>query len=300
MDKKMDKKNQKKIKKNNILKDIIVFNVLITVFLSTLISLSITKWKFYLKLESDTQGIQNQNIDYVDQLINDSNTQNSQNQNSPYIIYKPVATNNCITPRWVELKDSESTIAYQQRSDVNTLCNVQRRVCENGKLSWTFKQKKCMEHIVYEYVKQEAICYNCKPDNPYIQPENLAPNRRWDFNMDGKINQPLRQITKRDNTINTEYVGSQSDIWQNWTTKSDCITPRSTTIKHWFFTRAYKSSDWFINSPCIVEIRYCTDWTLNGQYNYESCNYHDITYEDYVKNSSDSVSIMQQLINMLK
>lgn len=288
----------KNIKKHIFLKDIVMINVFVTVFLSTIISLSITKWKFYLKLESNIQSIPSQ-TDYVGNDTQDQELSNViQNTDTKYIIYKPSVSTNCVTPRWVEIQDGESVIAYQQRDDVNALCDVQRRNCAQGKLSWTFKQKSCREHIVYEYVKQVPTCYNCKPDNPYIQPDELAPNRRWNFNTDGKINEPQPVKIYRDNSIDSSYIGEYTEVWQEPATYIDCTTPRWASVKDWFFVKAYRSSDGYINSPCLLEVRYCTNWSLWWQYTNESCEYHDLTYESYVQNGSRN--LRQRFINRVR
>ncbi|MEI8091559.1 MAG: hypothetical protein WCG98_04990 [bacterium] len=41
----------------------------------------------------------------------------------------------CRTP-WGDLvKDQEFILAYQQRTDAETMCNIEKRVCNDGKLA---------------------------------------------------------------------------------------------------------------------------------------------------------------------
>jgi len=40
----------------------------------------------------------------------------------------------CITPRKEEVKHKDFVLAYQQRKDVNTICNIQKRTCMSGTL----------------------------------------------------------------------------------------------------------------------------------------------------------------------
>ena len=42
---------------------------------------------------------------------------------------------NCTTPRGQTIADKDFVLAYEQRSDVTTMCNVERRICTNGVLA---------------------------------------------------------------------------------------------------------------------------------------------------------------------
>ncbi|MEI6673468.1 MAG: hypothetical protein WCL02_09640 [bacterium] len=39
---------------------------------------------------------------------------------------------NCITPRNEEVNNHDFILAYEQRKDVNTMCNIEKRVCSDG------------------------------------------------------------------------------------------------------------------------------------------------------------------------
>lgn len=51
----------------------------------------------------------------------------------------------CKTPWGYEIEDGDSVLAYEQRADATFVCNIQRRTCQNGKLSGNFVQKSCDE-----------------------------------------------------------------------------------------------------------------------------------------------------------
>ncbi len=76
----------------------------------------------------------------------------------------------CFLPWGGTIAHGENVLAYQQRDDVNTLCNVERRICDDGKLLWSFTQKSCKEHVVYEYSKEIILPHNEKNIDPLVQP----------------------------------------------------------------------------------------------------------------------------------
>ena len=53
----------------------------------------------------------------------------------------------CMTPWGYELEHGQSVLAYEQRSDAINVCNIQRRICKNGKLSWSYTQASCDETL---------------------------------------------------------------------------------------------------------------------------------------------------------
>lgn len=63
----------------------------------------------------------------------------------PKVQQKVLEGKSCMTPRGYEIEDGDSVLAYEQRADAPFVCNIQRRSCENGKLSGTFVQKSCDE-----------------------------------------------------------------------------------------------------------------------------------------------------------
>ncbi len=187
----------------------------------------------------------------------------------------------CTTPRNEKVNNNDFVLAYQQRKDVNTICNIEKRVCTNGVLWWSFEQRSCKEDVVYVYQKAEVISYNQKVLNEYIQPN--APINSWaDFNNDGKINTTEKPTTSRWTTNNP--VSTTPAVHQTTTTtKASCTTPRGQTVKHGQFVKAYKSSRGFIDVACEVEIRACVNGKLKGTFMNPSCTFNNTSYTEYLK-----------------
>ena len=80
------------------------------------------------------------------------------------------ALKDCTTPRGETVADKDFVLAYEQRADVNTMCNVERRVCSDGVLDGSYVQKSCKEDVVYEYERVKAVSYNEPVVNPLVQP----------------------------------------------------------------------------------------------------------------------------------
>lgn len=194
----------------------------------------------------------------------------------------------CITPRGKIIKNKDFTLAYEQRKDVNTLCNIEKRVCLSWELLGSFEQRSCREDIVYEYQKAEVISYNQKVLNEYIQP--TPPINSWaDFNNEWKIDTPEVPTTSRWNTNN--WIDQDPTVNQtNEPTKNNCTTPRWQTIQHGQFTKAYKTPRGFVNLPCEVELRACVNGELKWEYAYATCTFNNTTYEEYISAGSPATN----------
>lgn len=60
----------------------------------------------------------------------------------------PVATaepKDCSAPWGQPVKNGKSVLAYQQRTDDTSICNIQRRLCTDGVLGGTYMQRSCKE-----------------------------------------------------------------------------------------------------------------------------------------------------------
>lgn len=68
------------------------------------------------------------------------------------------------------MKNRDFVLAYAQRKDVNTICDIEKRVCLSGTLGGSFTQDSCKDDIVYDYNRAEIVSYNKKVLNEYIQP----------------------------------------------------------------------------------------------------------------------------------
>lgn len=187
----------------------------------------------------------------------------------------------CITPWKEEVKNKDFILAYQQRKDVNIICNVEKRVCTNGVLWGTFTQNSCEEKWAYTYQKAEVISYNQKVINEYIQV--TAPKNAWsEFNTQGKIN-------TTEKATNTRWTSKGTITTQSWVKQTptpiqtNCTTPRGQKIKHGQFIKAYQASRGFIDLPCNVEIRACVQGNLKGTFIYPKCTFNNTSYTEYIK-----------------
>lgn len=195
--------------------------------------------------------------------------------------------NDCITPWGNKIKNGESILAYQQRSDVPSVCNVQRRVCEDGDLKWYYQQSSCIEDIKYEYTRVKMISFNNKEHGDLIQNPEYAKNDSAEFDTDGKINQPNKAA---DTSWNNNYDNSISnDSSTDLTHKNyqNCVNPWGDIVSHGQFIRAYESSVWFVDDKCKVELRLCLDGNLKWNYSYKNCEHMDITSQDYKAGNND-------------
>jgi len=193
----------------------------------------------------------------------------------------------CITPWNETVKNNDFVLAYQQREDVDSICNVEKRTCTNGILWGTFIQSSCKEDIVYTYTKTQVVSYNQKVLNPYIQP--TAPVNQWaNFDTQWKINTTQTPTTTRGTSRNE--VTPQSWISQIPSPKIFCLAPRGQIIQHGQFVKAYKAPRGFIDMPCEVEIRACVDGNLKGTFTYSKCTFNNTTYTDYLNADSPSTN----------
>jgi hypothetical protein len=100
----------------------------------------------------------------------------------------PSQPKSCTTPRGQVIENKDFVLAYEQREDVATICNIERRICNNGILEGTYSQRSCKENISYNYKKTAIVSYNEPVVNPLVQP-GPASNAGANFSTDGKINQ---------------------------------------------------------------------------------------------------------------
>ncbi|MCX6824230.1 MAG: hypothetical protein NT085_03820 [candidate division SR1 bacterium] len=190
----------------------------------------------------------------------------------------------CITPWKETITNKDFILAYAQRKDVNTICDIEKRVCTNGVLGGTFTQRSCQENVVYDYQKTEVLSYNQKILNEFIQPS--APvNAGATFDTQGKIN-TTQQPTNTRGTSNSPVTKDQTVAQTPLSTKQSCITPRGQTINHGQFVKAYKAPRGFIDLPCEVEIRACINGNLKGTFINPKCTFNNTSYADYLKAGS--------------
>jgi hypothetical protein len=193
----------------------------------------------------------------------------------------------CITPWNNMIKHWESVLAYQQRKDVPTICNVQRRKCDDWELKWFYTQASCKEDIEYQYTRVTVISHNTNKLGEFIQTPNSAKNDSAIFTNDGKINQNNDDVqTSWDNWNNNPLYQEDKTNLTN-TKYKNCLTSWGEIIAHWQFIRAYESPVGFVDEKCEVELRLCLDWNLKWNYSYEKCRYEDVTQMDYIAWNKD-------------
>jgi len=187
----------------------------------------------------------------------------------------------CIAPRGENVKNKDFVLAYEQRKDVNSICDIEKRVCMSWTLWWSFTQDSCKDDVVYEYRKTEVISYNQKVLNEYIQPN--APINSWaEFDTEGKINSTETPPIDTRGTTNSP-VKTDPEVSQTVpSAKRSCTTVRGQEIENGQFVKAYKSPRGFIDLECKVQIRPCVDGTLKWSYNYAKCTFNNTTYADYL------------------
>ena len=207
------------------------------------------------------------------------------NKTIPEIEYK-----DCVTPRNNTVKHGEYVLAYQQRSDVPTICNVQKRSCVDGILKWTYTQASCKEDVKYEYTRVKVISYNNNKPGELIQNPKYAKNDNAKFDNNGKIIEKNENNTANTIWNNSDNQPKTSEHKTNLTHKNyaNCVSPWWDIVWHGQFIKAYKSALWFTNKKCQVELRLCLNWTLQWQASYKNCEYKDIPYEEYFHADDDN------------
>lgn len=203
---------------------------------------------------------------------------------------------NCITPWNNVLKDGEYVLAYQQRADVPTICNIQKRSCIDWVLKWTYIQASCKEDIKYEYTKVKVVSFNNKKHGELIQNPWYAKNDSSVFDTNGKLNEKSKWSNTTRNNSHNKPVTNQSS--ENLTHKNyyNCTSPWWDIVWHWQFIKAYISPLWFVDQKCQAELRLCLNWVLKWQSSYKTCEYKDMTYLDYIWLNNDITQATPELM----
>jgi hypothetical protein len=205
---------------------------------------------------------------------------------------KDYLAEDCTTPWGEAIKHNDFVLAYQQRTDVPSICNIEKRVCSEGTLGGSYTQQACSEQVVYEYTKGKAENYNTNIVNPFVQPQ--APeNAGASFDTNGKINTPAQTPnTSRSNSTGTTTIST--GLAQTTTVRASCTAPRGSTVNHGQFVKAYKSPVGLLDVPCETQLRLCVNGTLKGTYLNKSCSVKDVTYNDYLAGNTDKTQVTAQ------
>jgi hypothetical protein len=219
-----------------------------------------------------------QHIDYVwswNSATWDSTTQSQITQSEH--VYK-----DCITPWSTVVKHWDYVLAYEQRADVQNVCNIQKRTCNDGVLKWTYTQWYCNEKVEYTYTKEKVVTHNDTQPSQLVQNPKYAKNDWAEFDTHGKL------VWEWDspNTIWDNNENNPVELNKWWELEKNeyynCNSPRWEVITHWQFVKAYESPLWFKDQPCKVELRLCLNGDLQWNYSYSKCEYIDKTYYDYL------------------
>lgn len=185
---------------------------------------------------------------------------------------------NCVSPWGDTVTHGDFIIAYQQREDVSTICNVEKRFCNDGTLLGSYTQESCDEKTTYYYDKVIPISENEFVPSEYVQPSQPS-NADGEFNSQGQLNAELDPTTRREDQPENAIIVNNAGIAQTVLTYKNCRTPRGEKVLNGQFVRAYKATQWYFNRPCEVEIRMCVDGHLKGDFRYKACAYTGASYE---------------------
>lgn len=148
----------------------------------------------------------------------------------------------CRAPRGQLVENGKSVLAYQQRTDDNTICNIQRRLCTDGVLAGSYVQRSCKE--LYQgtafttsrwntndnYIDVGAAS-NTSPTNDLIQPKPPTGTGR-NFNTKGQLDNTSNPQSTWTNGVYGPIVSTPSTPQVVKQTPSQCITPRNTLVNH--------------------------------------------------------------------
>ena len=198
----------------------------------------------------------------------------------------------CMTPWWYKITHWDSVLAYQQMDNAPNICNIERRFCRDGKLSWTYTQQWCSINKNYTYEKRWES--GTTSQNGDSKSDSSKSNTTPDVvqNPDGsvKVNRPLWTgsfVFDQPSQSYTEYHVSDNvriDEWIEQTTRPhrDCTAPWGEKVKHGNFVQAFKHANWFADAPCEMQIRLCTMWDLMWTFTESTCKTRDASFIDWV------------------
>jgi hypothetical protein len=169
-------------------------------------------------------------------------------------------------------------------------CNIERRFCQDGKISGTFTQQSCTVNTQYSYHQEQFVAYNTNEKSEFIQPSK-TPGNTAEAIAQGRNKQGVDEIISTPNQPGTTRGKSESsltdstpEIEQTQRSYPDCKTPRGELVKHGQFVKAYKHKNGFNDAPCEVQLRTCVVGTLEGTYEQLSCRHRDTSYIDRLNN----------------
>lgn len=223
------------------------------------------------------------------------NTINSQ----PTITNNPGSTANskksCTTPRWSKINHWQSIVAYQNAATAfPNICEFETRYCNDGKLDWTYQFQNCeFGQLTYD-TKIDNSSYYIYSDNANIYYPQYLGRQLWNgFYLLSSYNNISSQSPKQWCWINNTYIldwesktfyNSTLVPWRqycSWQTRK-CTNgivswdpsynhvycqqdePKSCRAPWYNIYIPHASSKAYFRdiSSCLVEYRYCENWTL--------------------------------------
>lgn len=223
---------------------------------------AMTDWSFLFPVEKSN------NIYWPNTDNHLSANQFSLNQLTLNAIYS-----DCKTPWWDDVDHWKFVLAYQQREDNPEYCNIQKRSCDNWKLSWTFIQESC-EDVSDDYEKVEAELYNNQEVSVLIKWKQAATTDSGKYFVDDPI-------SEWNNNADTTVIEWKDNVILDDVKRVDCITDRGEKVNSGQFVKSYKNEYWFNDYPCQVKLVYCNSGEIVGGYNYPACTYIDNSLENF-------------------
>ncbi len=198
---------------------------------------------------------------------------------------------NCSAPWWEDIEHWDFVLAYQQRDDNPEFCNIQKRSCDNWKLSGNFSQESCKD-ISAKYEEVEVVVHNKKVLSPLVAGRKVAITESWNYFKDD-----LNTVWVNDG----EFEKTQEvyvELEDNF--KMFCVTEWGEKVNSGQFVKTYKNEYWFTDYPCEVKLVYCNEWSLKWWYDYPSCEYTDQSFQNFYSGWKDkNKPSIQDLIDSL-
>ena len=208
-----------------------------------------------------------------------------------------------MTPRGYKIIHWDSVLAYKQIDNAPDICNIERRYCWDGKLSWTYTQQWCYVNENYSY----DIWWETKTA-PKVDETKGNTKQNPDWSVTVKSNEIVWWfIFEKPNPRSTEYSTSdnyrkEESDWIEQTTRPHrwCTTPRWEKIQHWEVVLAFKHANWFSDAPCESQFRLCTMWELMWTYTESTCQTWETSFIDWINWSPTRKTYSEEKLELVR
>lgn len=207
----------------------------------------------------------------------------------------------CPTPWWYKIMHWDSVLAYQQMSNAPDICNIERRFCRDGKLSWTYTQQWCSVNKWYTFSQRwnaEVLEKKEEAKSPTTQ------NEDWSVTVNDKEIWSSFVFDKPNNTYTEFYswnnVIVDQEIEQTKRPKWWCTTPWGEKVPHWQLVQAFRHENWFSDAPCEAQLRICTMWELVWTFTQPTCKTWDTSFIDWINWSPTRENYSREKLNRIK